>query len=30
MNAHWTTISGGGGFVLPINSILIAEGDLAA
>lgn len=29
MNAHWTTISGGG-FVLSINSILIAEGDLAA
>jgi hypothetical protein len=29
MNNHWTTISGGG-FVLPINSILIAEGDLAA
>ena len=29
MNDHWTTVSGGG-FVLPINSILIAEGDLAA
>lgn len=29
MNNHWMTISGGG-FVLPINSILIAEGDLAA
>jgi len=29
MNNHWITISEGG-FVLPINSILIAEGDLAA
>lgn len=29
MNNHWIIISGGG-FVLPINSILIAEGDLAA
>lgn len=29
MNNHWTTISGGE-FTFPINSILIAEGDLAA
>jgi hypothetical protein len=29
MNTHWTTISGGE-FIFPINSILIAEGDLAA
>lgn len=29
MNNHWITISGGG-FVLPINSILIMEGNLAA
>lgn len=29
MTTHWITISGGG-FVLPINSILIAEGELAA
>lgn len=29
MNAHWTTISGGE-FIFPINSILIAEEELAA
>lgn len=29
MNSHWITISGGG-FVLPINSILIMDEELAA
>lgn len=29
MNDHWITISGGG-FVLPINSILIMDEELAA